>query len=269
MGNLEKLVVLTVIFLAGVVLAVSMKSGGEGVVYGEGNSPAADLGRRAELTARGPATDVRGAADPLGDRLAGLDATERATSAAADLTPASALASSEPTSPPLLSASAEPEGWQDGVLRPVDGLVPTLSENYQSWTCRADDTYSTLARRFYGSTRYADALRRANPDKLVLTAGTELSVPSDVRPSAVRSVAAAPQPQRGFTAPTTQVVEKDVDGELGTTFREHTVARGETLSHIAEKYYGRAVLWRRIYDENREEIADPDRVSEGTVLRIP
>jgi nucleoid-associated protein YgaU len=29
------------------------------------------------------------------------------------------------------------------------------------------------------------------------------------------------------------------------------------------------VLWRRIYDENREEIADPDRVSEGTVLRIP
>jgi nucleoid-associated protein YgaU len=53
---------------------------------------------------------------------------------------------------------------------------------------------------------------------------------------------------------------------------EHTVAEGETLSHIALKYYKSAVKekWMRIYQANQDEIGDdPNRLRVGQVLKIP
>jgi nucleoid-associated protein YgaU len=50
----------------------------------------------------------------------------------------------------------------------------------------------------------------------------------------------------------------------------YTVAEGDTLATIAEKFYGDPALWRRIYDANRGTIGDnPDNVRVGTSLRIP
>ena len=50
----------------------------------------------------------------------------------------------------------------------------------------------------------------------------------------------------------------------------YTVAEGDTLATIAEKFYGDPALWRRIYDANRAAIGDnPDSVRLGTTLRIP
>jgi len=53
---------------------------------------------------------------------------------------------------------------------------------------------------------------------------------------------------------------------------EHTVTPGETLSHIALKYYGSAVkeMWMLIYDANKQVIGDdPNRIRPGQVLKIP
>ena len=53
---------------------------------------------------------------------------------------------------------------------------------------------------------------------------------------------------------------------------EHTVAKDETLSHIALKYYGSAVKekWMKIYEANKDVIGDdPSHVSPGQVLKIP
>ena len=53
---------------------------------------------------------------------------------------------------------------------------------------------------------------------------------------------------------------------------EHTVAGGETLSHIALKYYGSAIKdkWMVIYEANKELIGDnPNRLARGLVLKIP
>jgi nucleoid-associated protein YgaU len=53
---------------------------------------------------------------------------------------------------------------------------------------------------------------------------------------------------------------------------EHTVQSGETLSHLALKYYGSAVKekWMVIYEANKEIIGDnPSRVRLGLVLKIP
>lgn len=51
--------------------------------------------------------------------------------------------------------------------------------------------------------------------------------------------------------------------------RSHTVQKGDTLSHIAKQYYGKASQWTRIFEANRHLLDDPDRILPGQVLRIP
>src|SRR6266542_3083195 len=50
----------------------------------------------------------------------------------------------------------------------------------------------------------------------------------------------------------------------------YTVADGDTLASIANKFYGDESQWRKIYDANRQVIGDnPDNVKVGTKLTIP
>jgi nucleoid-associated protein YgaU len=52
-------------------------------------------------------------------------------------------------------------------------------------------------------------------------------------------------------------------------FAQHTVVSGDTLSGIAQQFYGDATFWPRIFDANRDQIADPDVIYVGQVLRVP
>ena len=51
--------------------------------------------------------------------------------------------------------------------------------------------------------------------------------------------------------------------------RQYTVQKGDTLSHIAKAQYGKASQWSRIFEANRDQLDDPDRIQPGQVLRIP
>jgi nucleoid-associated protein YgaU len=46
------------------------------------------------------------------------------------------------------------------------------------------------------------------------------------------------------------------------------VAKGDNLSRIAQHFYGRQD-WKRIFDANRDQLSDPDRIQPGQVLKIP
>ena len=48
----------------------------------------------------------------------------------------------------------------------------------------------------------------------------------------------------------------------------YTVAKGDNLSKIARHFYGRQD-WKRIFDANRDQLDDPDKIFPGQVLRIP
>jgi nucleoid-associated protein YgaU len=52
-------------------------------------------------------------------------------------------------------------------------------------------------------------------------------------------------------------------------FAQYTVVGGDTLSGIAQKFYGDANLWPRIFEANRNQIQDPNHIFPGQVLRIP
>lgn len=66
----------------------------------------------------------------------------------------------------------------------------------------------------------------------------------------------------------------DVSGGSSSTAdakagRTHTVAKGESLSRIAKRYYGDAKQWRKIFDANKDKIENPDLIFPGQVLKIP
>lgn len=49
----------------------------------------------------------------------------------------------------------------------------------------------------------------------------------------------------------------------------HTVERGDTLSAIAKKYYGKASKYPVIFEANKPMLTDPDKIYPGQNLRIP
>ena len=49
----------------------------------------------------------------------------------------------------------------------------------------------------------------------------------------------------------------------------HEVKKGDTLSKIAEKYYGDASLYMTIFEANRNILSDPNLIKIGQKLRIP
>ncbi len=58
-----------------------------------------------------------------------------------------------------------------------------------------------------------------------------------------------------------------VDPYMG--FAVHTVVQGETLSSIAEQWYGDPDRYRIIFQANRHVLDDPDVIIPGQELRIP
>jgi LysM repeat protein len=57
--------------------------------------------------------------------------------------------------------------------------------------------------------------------------------------------------------------------QQGDGSRSHTVATGDTLSAIAKKYYGNANDYMEIFNANRDQLSDPDKIRPGQVLKIP
>ena len=51
--------------------------------------------------------------------------------------------------------------------------------------------------------------------------------------------------------------------------RTYTVKSGDSLSKIAKEFYGDAQAYNRIFDANRDQLNDPDKIQPGQVLKIP
>ncbi len=49
----------------------------------------------------------------------------------------------------------------------------------------------------------------------------------------------------------------------------HEVQPGDTLSKIAQKFYGDASLYGQIFEANRDILKDPNLIKVGQKLRIP
>jgi nucleoid-associated protein YgaU len=53
------------------------------------------------------------------------------------------------------------------------------------------------------------------------------------------------------------------------TMRSYTVQSGDTLSKIANEFYGDAMQYMKIFNANRDKLSDPDKIQPGQKLFIP
>lgn len=60
-----------------------------------------------------------------------------------------------------------------------------------------------------------------------------------------------------------------VQGSGATGEQTYTVEKGDTLSHIAKQFYGKAGKWQAIFAANRDQLDDADKIFPGQVLKIP
>lgn len=63
--------------------------------------------------------------------------------------------------------------------------------------------------------------------------------------------------------------KEEVEGEVKVGFKEYTIQSGDSLWKIAEREYGNGRQWKRIYDYNKDVIANPDRPKKGTTIKLP
>lgn len=56
---------------------------------------------------------------------------------------------------------------------------------------------------------------------------------------------------------------------VATATRTYTVKAGDTLSAIAKAHLGNASAYMKIFEANRDQLSDPDKIKPGQVLKIP
>ncbi len=78
------------------------------------------------------------------------------------------------------------------------------------------------------------------------------------------------------------VADIKVTGSAGTTpgtataaakpaaqAKTYTVQAGDTLSKIAKEHLGNANAYMQIFDINKDQLSDPDKIKPGQVLKLP
>ena len=91
---------------------------------------------------------------------------------------------------------------------------------------------------------------------------------SNVQSGAASTATQAP-PKPDFGNVNSGVATTAPKGDAETTLQTYTVAKGDSLSKIAKKFYGNANKWRVIFEANGDQLSNPDLIKPGQVLKIP
>src|SRR5262249_13435407 len=116
-------------------------------------------------------------------------------------------------------------------LAGVLGVTPAAECQY---TVVANDSLSGIAQRIYGDPNLWPRIFQANQD--------QISDPTLIFPGQVLLIPATAQ---------------------------YTVVDGDSVSGIAQQFYGDVSLWPRIFEANKDQISDPNLIFPGQELCIP
>lgn len=171
------------------------------------------------------------------------------------------LASPIPASAPIAPASAlRPSGGAPAAVS--DGRNQDASESLRIYVVRPGDTLSSIASNELGSVSLADNIFLLNRDVIAdpdhLLVGIKIRLP-------IRDDHFGQGDGSHNNSPAAGIGRRPTYG-IGRT---HTVVRGETLSSIAQRYYGSSSAWRFLFEANKTIVPNPNTLSVGTELSIP
>lgn len=132
--------------------------------------------------------------------------------------------------------------------------VKAISIFPKTYIVKEGDVLGAISVKMYGTDAYVDDIMKANNlyTQNNLPVGTKITIPA-ITPR----VSISPG----------QIDTGLMTGQVQVTSDTYTVQPGETLSDIALKVYGDNNAWVKIAQVNN--IADPNNVEQGTVLKIP
>ena len=83
----------------------------------------------------------------------------------------------------------------------------------------------------------------------------------------------SPAPGKGTPKPPPAGGYQRVDSQHAATTlpapRTYVIQKGDTLSALSRKFYGKAGQWRRIYEANPDVITDPNKLPVGATIVVP
>lgn len=162
----------------------------------------------------------------------------------------------EQSSQQLLILTPPPSENADPVDEdPAPRLIPP---EFRTHTVVRGEIMQDIAQRYYGSTSMWSVIARANPrvDPLKLREGMTLRIPVD--PKNIQGV----------------VDNGDGSGDASDTTQEqpvvdYIVQSGDSLSLIAQRFYGSARYADFIYEFNRDTLRSKDAIRVGQTLKLP
>ncbi len=125
---------------------------------------------------------------------------------------------------------------------------------------KPNDSLFKISRKYYGNETEWHKIYEANKDEMTspnaLYIGQELWIPD---------ITLAKKVTLSMETP----IKKKQDIEMSIKTTEHTVVSGDTLYHLARKYYDDATMWHKIYEANEDTIEDESFLVKGQILIIP
>jgi len=67
----------------------------------------------------------------------------------------------------------------------------------------------------------------------------------------------------------TATAGRSTGAATATASKTYTVKAGDTLSAIAKEHLGSANAYMKIFELNKDQLTDPDKIKPGQVLRLP
>jgi nucleoid-associated protein YgaU len=263
MGKVEKVIVLSVLFLIAVILVVSLTMDDpldkQNVVINgavpEKPAPAAGSERPVTLASVPKPAAALPESQPAGVPTALLNA---------NLVPPAAAPA------PVAAALTVPQG---SVLRTTAGLQDSYMEDMKFYTWKSGDTFRDVATKYFGDATKVTMLRRVNEDRFDVMPGEKILVPVfdlDADPEAKNA------PAKAAAAPATTPVTtrsasttKPASPAPTAGARVHVVKEGESLWKIAKQELGNGARWNEIFEANRDVLKSPEALHTGLELKLP
>jgi nucleoid-associated protein YgaU len=196
-----------------------------------------------------------------------------------DIQPVEELVEKSPVEPSKDNVTLEGkwEGTKTDSIEPeISELTPPEAEEEETITVletkqkdasgktihkvKPNDSLFAISRKYYGDEAKWHKIYEVNRDNMsgpnVLYPGQELVIPE---------ITLAKKVPLSIETP----FMKKQDNEVSIKTTEHTVVPGDTLYHLARKYYDDPTMWRKIYEANEDTIVNESSLIEGQILIIP
>ncbi len=287
MGKVEKVIVLSVLFVIALILVVSLtlddplqKSRAMDAGAPAGKPSLADITGAAAPGKPAPSSpDGTKVASVGGEAASGVAKTDGLLSAVMKAVAPSTQVAATPSSATIRDL---PPG---SILKTTEGLEDSILADMKLYTWKEGDLYRSIANKYYGDWSKFYVLRRSNEGRNDVKPGERIFVPifdSDLsagapktqaapgdEPKLVKHGKAGKSPSKSSTPAEDNPAGEIAKGPSGKKL--HVVKEGETLWKIAKEELGNGSRWPEIYKLNHPDKLASEKalLKKGTELRIP